>query len=370
LAHGSVGEGEASLEHLAIEAGVPIVQIPALGRRVSPLSDLRALAALLAITFREAPDVIHTHTAKAGALGRVAALIFNVTRPRRRRCVVIHTFHGHVLEGYFHPVVSRIVRETERFLAHMTDRIVAISPSQREDLVERFGIGDRDSTVVVPLGLDLAPLVADTRARSLRNELGVEERSIVFGFVGRLVSIKDVPALILAFAGVVPHIPGATLLIVGDGPERANVERAIRERGLADRVRLLGWREDLTRIYATMDVCVLSSRNEGTPVAVIEAMAAGRPVVATRVGGVADVVVHGETGTLVSQGNVNALSEAMVELAKDPALRARMGSRGRQLAVSRFGHDRLVDEIDRLYAAALAQKRAWPGQRAEIDHIA
>lgn len=369
LAYGSIGEGEASLEHLAIEAGVPTVQIPALGRRVSPLSDVRAFAALVATTFSEAPDVVHTHTAKAGALGRLAALVFNLTRGRRRRCAVIHTFHGHVFEGYFRPPLSRAVRAIERLLARVTDRIIAISPSQRDDLVRRFGIARPDATVVIPVGLDLAPLLAHASMPSLRHEFGIGEESVVFGFVGRLVPIKNVPGLITAFSSVLSRVPDATLLIVGDGPERPAVERAIRDLGLENRVRVPGWLEDLASIYATMDVCVLSSRNEGTPVAVIEAMAAQRPVVATRAGGVVDVIVDGETGVLVPRDDVNALSEAMVRLARDPGLRARMGERGRQVAASRFGYERLVDEIDRLYAAAVARKRAPAGARAAVDSI-
>ena len=358
LVHGSVGDGEASLEHLAAEAGIPTLRVPALGRRVSLLSDLRAFASLLRVTFREAPDVIHTHTSKAGALGRVAAFTFNLTRPRHRRCAVVHTFHGHVFDGYFHTPANQVVRGTERVLARVTDRIIAISPAQRDDLIDRFAVARPEATVVVSLGLDLAPFVASAGTRSFRTELGIDARSIVFGFVGRLVPIKNVPALVTAFARVLTAVPDACLVIAGDGSERPAVERMIAGLGIAGRVRLLGWREDLANLYATIDVCVLSSRNEGTPVAVIEAMAAERPIVATRVGGVADVVDDGSTGILVPAGDVEALSDAMVQLARDPELRARMGARGRQQAVARFGYERLVDEIDRLYTSTVATKRA------------
>lgn len=362
LVHGSVADGEASLEHLATDAGIPMVRIPALGRRISPLSDLRALTAVVATAFREAPDIIHTHTAKAGALGRLAAIALNLTRRRARRCVVIHTFHGHVFEGYFGPVASRVVCQIERILARFTDRVVAISPSQREDLVQRFGITQRESTVVIPLGLDLAPLLAETDVRSVRHELGIGHEDVAFGFVGRLVPVKNVPMLIAAFARVSTRLPKAVLLVVGDGPERPAIERAIRDQGLTDRVRLLGWREDLARVYSAIDICVLSSRNEGTPVALIEAMAAGRPVAATRVGGVVDLV-DDETGILVPSDDADALSNAMVELARNPELRARMGERGRQRAVARFGHERLVDEMERLYSTVLTEKRASTRRR-------
>ena len=355
LVHGTIGDGEASLERLAVESGVPTLKIAELGRRVSPLDDARALVRLVRTIFRESPDVVHTHTAKAGTLGRLAALAFNATRGRRRRCVVVHTFHGHVLDGYFGPVVNRLVRGAERALARATDRIVTISPAQRDEIVGRFGVGRSGTTVVVPLGLDLQPFL-DGGAPSLRHDLGIDHRAIVFGYVGRMVPIKDLPTLVLAFARLLETIPDAYLLMTGDGPVRPAVERLIAERGLGDRIRLLGWREDLASVYATIDVCVIASRNEGTPVAVIEAMAAGRPVVATSVGGVPDIVEDGETGILVPPGDVEALAGAMARLARDPAERSRMGEQGRR-RVARYGYERLVDDIDRLYREALAEKR-------------
>ncbi len=179
----------------------------------------------------------------------------------------------------------------------------------------------------------------------------------MFGYVGRLVPIKDLPTLVRAFARVVVTLPASILLIVGDGPLHQAIEQTIAACGLSQRVRLLGWREDLDRVYATLDVGVLSSRNEGTPVALIEAMAAGRPVVATRVGGVADVVADGETGLVVDPDDAEALGEAMTRLGVDPALRQRMGARAREAASTRFRDDRLVEDIDRLYRAALAEKR-------------
>ena len=355
LVHGTIGDGEASLEHLAVESGVPTLKIAELGRRISPLDDARALARLARTIFRESPDVVHTHTAKAGTLGRLAALAFNATRGRRRRCVVVHTFHGHVLEGYFGPVANRLVRGAERALARATDRIVTISPAQREEIVGRFGVGRARTSVVVPLGLDLQPFF-EGGAPSLRRDLGIDDGAIVFGYVGRLVPIKDLPTLVLAFARLLETTPDAYLLMAGDGPVRPLLARMIAERGLGERVRLLGWREDLASVAATFDVCVIASRNEGTPVAVIEAMAAGRPVVATRVGGVPDIVEDGETGILVPPGDVDALAGAMARLARDPAERSRMGGQGRR-RVARYDYERLVDDIDRLYREALAEKR-------------
>ena len=179
LVHGSLAPFEASLEHLAVEAGLPTTHIVELGRRISPMSDLRAFTELLRLVFREAPDVIHTHTAKAGTLGRLAAGLFNITRPRRRRCLVVHTFHGHVLTGYFRPATNVAVRLAERTLARITDRVVTISPAQRADIVTRFRIAAAARTVVVPLGLDLAHLARiDPRAPDLRRQFG-DRKSVV-----------------------------------------------------------------------------------------------------------------------------------------------------------------------------------------------
>ncbi len=356
LVHGSLDAGEGSFEPLAAELGVPTRKLPELGRRVRPLDDAKALVRLIGILFREQPDVVHTHTAKAGALGRVAACVFNATRGRARRCLVVHTFHGHVFEGYFSPRVNRLVRGVERLLAGVTDRIITISPAQRADIVERFRIADAARTVVVPLGLDLAPLL-ESGARPLREELGIGADALVFGYVGRLVPIKDLPTLVRAFARARQQVPTAHLLIVGDGPARAEMEPLVETLGIGASVHLAGWRDDLTRVYATIDVAVLSSRNEGTPVALIEAMAAGRPVVATAVGGVADVVQDGETGWLVPPGDVDAMAAAMVRLAGDAAARARMGALGRERVRARYFYDRLVDDIQALYVQALDERR-------------
>lgn len=359
LVYGSLAPGDASLEHLAIAAGLPTTHIRALGRRVNPISDLRAFSRLLRLVFREAPDVVHTHTAKAGTLGRVAACLFNMTRPRRRRCVVVHTFHGHVLTGYFGPTMNVAVRLAERTLARITDRVVTISPAQRHDIVTRFNIADAARTMVVPLGLDLERLARlDSGAAHLRGPLGIPERALVVGFVGRFVAIKDLATLVRAFARVSAQRPDAVLLLVGDGPLRAEIDALVAALALQKQVHLVGWIEDVAPVHATIDICALSSLNEGTPVAVIEAMAAAKAVVATRVGGVADVVEHERTGLLVPPQSPEALADAILRLAVDPAERSRMGAAGRQAVVARFSPERLVDDIDTLYRDALAQKRA------------
>jgi glycosyltransferase involved in cell wall biosynthesis len=357
LVHGSVGAAEGSLEPVLAEARIRAVKIPELGPRVRPWSDLVALARLTRLMFREQPDVVHTHTAKAGALGRVAAALYNATRPRSRNAAVIHTFHGHVLDGYFGLAATRLVRGTERALMRLTDRVVAISTSQKADLCQRYAVSSAERTVVVELGLDLAALLALEPHARAAGEFGASPGDVVFGYVGRFVAIKDLPTLIRAFARVSADVRGARLILVGDGDERRDVETLVRECGIGDRVCLAGWRTDLVAVYGAIDVGVLSSRNEGTPVALIEAMAAGRPVVATDAGGVADVVAHERTGLVVPRGDVEALAAAMTRLARDAALRRRLGDEARRAVAPRFTAERLLTDMARLYREAIAERR-------------
>jgi glycosyltransferase involved in cell wall biosynthesis len=298
---------------------------------------------------------VDTHTAKAGALGRVAASVYNFRRPRQRRAIVIHTFHGSVFRGYFGAIGSAIVRNVERALARLTDRIIAISRRQREELVEDFRIAPADRVVVIPLGLDLDALAAiepPVRAGS-SDPAG----PVTCAFVGRLVAIKQVDLLLRACARAFAEDPRGRLLVAGDGESRAELEALAARLGLGDRVRFAGWQTDLAALYAGIDVVALSSINEGTPVTVIEAMAAGRAVVSTAVGGVPDLIEDGRTGRLVPPGDEVALARALTELIADPDLRARLGAAARADVVARFGYARLVADMDRLYRETLASTR-------------
>jgi len=361
LVHGSVSPGEADLEDLLPASRHGVVKIAELGARIRPLDDLRALLALARVVFREKPDVVHTHTAKAGALGRLAAFAFNLTRPRSRRCLVVHTFHGHVFEGYFNKVGSLAVRASERLLARVTDRVIVISPRQRSAIVERFRVIPADRVSVVPLGLDLDDLLAVRGTDpALRDALDLPPEAFVVGCVGRLVRIKDLATMLEAVSLAVRRVPLLRLAVVGDGPERGVLERRAAELALGELVRFTGWRRDLPFVYGGLDAVALSSRNEGTPVALIEAMAAGRPVVATAVGGVPDIVEHERTGLLVPPQDPQALAAALATLAESADTRARMGAEGRA-AAARFGRARLLDDLEGLYRANLARRRGLHG---------
>jgi glycosyltransferase involved in cell wall biosynthesis len=357
LVHGSVGADEGSLDDLTARSGIRAIMTPNLGRSIKALGDVRAFMFVVKAIFRETPDVIHTHTAKAGALGRIAAFAFNATRGRARRCLVVHTYHGHVLDSYFPPLATGVVRATERALARITDRIVAISELQRRDLVERLHVAAAAQTVVVPLGLDLDRLFEiDGATPDLRRSIQAAPDDVIVGCVGRLVDIKDAPTLVRAFAIALKRMPNLRLLIAGDGSARSGVERLVAELGISTRVRFLGWITELQPLYATIDICALSSINEGTPVALIEAMAAGKPVVATTVGGVPDVVTS-DVGLLVPPRSPERLADALLRLAADAPLRVRLGGAGRERARSQYSHTRLVENIERLYERGLDEKR-------------
>jgi glycosyltransferase involved in cell wall biosynthesis len=361
LVYGPVGPAEASLEDRVESLQLRARKVPDLGRRIRLWSDVRALSHLTRLVFRERPDVVHTHTAKAGALGRLAALAYNLTRRRQRRCVVFHTFHGHVLHGYFGPLGTIAVRAAERALARITDRVVTISAQQKDDISSRYRIAPPHKTLVIELGLDLDALLRlEGDGRSIGSRL--EEDSVVFGYVGRLARIKDLPTLLEAFASAASRTPRARLVLVGDGEERADLERRAATLGIADRVRFTGWQRDLAAVHGGIDVSVLSSLNEGTPVAIIEAMAAARPVIATDVGGVRDVVTHGRTGLVVPPRDVPALAAAMERLAGDGALREAFGRAGREVVRERFSRERLATEIAQHYREALTARRG-PGRR-------
>ena len=354
-----VPAGEAPLAPLLISTSIATIHQTHLVPRISPANDLRAFVALVAAVFRQSPDVIHTHTAKAGALGRLAALLYNATRRRRRRCFVVHTYHGNVFEGYFHPIVGGAIRFVERTLGLVTDRIVTVSLSQQRDIVERFAIAAKGKTSIVPLGLDLDALLQlpAHHPHTFRAALGINPDDIVVGSIGRMVAIKDLPTLIRAFAVALQRNPKLRLVIAGDGPMRPAIEALVEQLRIGTRVHHLGWTDDLPRLYATIDMCALSSLNEGTPVAVIEAMAAGKPTAATAVGGLPDLIEHGATGLLVPPRDVEALAAAIHCLAADPARRTQMGDAARKRAGALYSLGRLVTDVEELYATGLAAKR-------------
>jgi glycosyltransferase involved in cell wall biosynthesis len=351
LVAGSLARGEDSMAFVADELGVDVVRIDELGREISPLRDLLATVRLARLIRHERPQILHTHTAKAGTVGRVAALLAGARRPP----IVVHTFHGHVLRGYFGPVRSLFFRVLERWLASRTTALVAVSPQVRDDLVA-LRVAPREQFVVIRLGIELDERVApdqNGRAES-RRYLGIPEDRFAVGWIGRMTGVKRTDDVLVAFKHLRDGGVDACLCLVGDGPDRRQLEQRAHELGVVRDTLFLGYQEDVAPFYAAFDALVLPSGNEGTPVSAIEALAAGRPVVATRVGGVPDVVRDGEDGFLVEAGATDELADRLARLARDPELRQRMGEEGRSRVVPRYAVDRLVDDVDELYKSLLS----------------
>ncbi|MDX6409361.1 MAG: hypothetical protein QOE13_2432 [Gaiellaceae bacterium] len=351
LVAGSLARGEDSMAFVADAHGVEIVQIEELGREISPLRDLLATIRLARLIRKERPQILHTHTAKAGTVGRVAARLAGSRRPP----IVVHTFHGHVLRGYFGPLRTLFFRLLERWLAAGTTALIAVSPQVRDDLVA-LGVAPKERFVVIRLGIELDERVAaDRNGRDdSRRYLGIPGERFAVGWIGRMTAVKRTDDVLIAFKGLRESGIDAVLCLVGDGPDRRHLEARAHELGVAKDTMFLGYQEDVAQFYAAFDALVLPSGNEGTPVSVIEALAAELPVVATRVGGVPDVVRDGEDGFLVEAGATDDLAERLGRLARDPALRARMGKKGRERVLPRYAVERLVDDVDELYRSLLS----------------
>jgi glycosyltransferase involved in cell wall biosynthesis len=349
LLHGEPGPGEGSMQAIADQLGVERVVLPAMTRELGR-HDARSLAECRRELVRLRPDVVHTHAAKAGAVGRVAARL-------ARAPAVVHTFHGHVLRGYFGPRKERAFRLIERGLARACDRIVAVSDEVRDDLVE-LHVASAAKIDVIPVGFDMRRLSVPPERHAelrgaLRRELGLPDDALVVTFVGRVVPIKRADRFLAAALEL--RDSGAQFVVVGDGEALADVRSSDAARALGDRVLFTGYRADVAAIYHASDVVVLTSDNEGTPVSLIEAAACGVPVVGTDVGGVRSVVQDGATGYVVPP-DASLVAARIATLLEDGPLRARLGAAGRERVQARYAAERLAADHDRLYRELLAQR--------------
>jgi glycosyltransferase involved in cell wall biosynthesis len=368
LLTGEVPPGEGSMEYLAEERGVQPIRIHKLSRKISSVADLKSLWRLIRIFRRERPVILHTHTAKAGTLGRLAAMVTGVP-------VRVHTFHGHVFRGYFPPTMTRVFLVIERFLARHTDCIIAISASQRKELVETYKIAPPGKVVTIPLGFDLERFLRVNGSEgSIRAASGCRREGTLVGWIGRMTAIKD-PALFLESAARIHGVvPSAQFVMVGDGELRHDCEARIREAGLDGKVALAGWKRDLCPVYADLDLLVLTSINEGTPLALLEAMASGRSFVATDVGGVRDLMIgtsrkeegweRFDNGILVPRDS-RLLAEAAAYLLLRPELRREMGCAGREFLRKYYSCNRLAADLEQLYVR-LAQEKKCLEEDVEI----
>ncbi len=378
LVTGTVPEGEEDMSYFADEAGVRPLYFPEMSREIS-LKDAVTVWKLFRLFLRERPDIVHTHTAKAGTVGRAAGFLYRWLTPgaligKPRACKFVHTYHGHVFHSYYGRNRTRLFLAIERLLARMiTDRLIVISKQQSVEIGEKFRVGRAGQLKVIPLGLDLG-LFADyaSRRAKFRHELCIPDHTILIGIVGRLTEIKN-HQMFLNVAWRLKSIDPALrrqgavrFMVIGDGGLREALELQSQQLDLDKDVIFVGGRRDPEYFYPALDVVTLTSRNEGTPLTLIEAMANARPVVATSVGGVVDLlgdlVEDGpyqvcRRGIAVPPGDEDTFAAALSRIIRDRSLRQELGERGLEFVVVNYSKERLFEDIKHLYEE-LAHKKA------------
>ena len=341
------------LEARAVEANITatrehhvrVTSVRHLIRDLRPVSDLIAFCALLRIIRRERPHIVHTHTSKAGILGRWAAWFCRIP-------VIVHTPHGHVFWGYFGPLQTRLFILFEKWTARITDAIVTLTPQEREDHL-RFHVAPEGRFTVIHSGVDLESFLSDRlQGEEAKTVLGIPPEITVIGTVGRLTAVKGQEVLIRAASELIRRGERVFLVLLGGGELRRELEELSFRLGISEQVRFLGWRTDVARIMVACDIFCLPSRNEGMGKVLVEAMALGKPIVASDIGGIKNIVRPGENGLLVPVGDVEAWIEAIARLCRDPERRRRMGDAGRLIA-PRYSSDEMIKMIDQLYGKLL-----------------
>lgn len=359
LVSGMIDETEESSEFITEQLGVEPLYIPEMYRDINFLKDRKAYKRIKEIIKDYKPDIVHTHAAKAGTLGRLAAAECKVP-------VILHTFHGHVFHSYFSPLKTRVFLEIERYLAKKSTAIIAISERQKRELSLIYNIAPAEKIRVVHLGFDLHEFTDNqtVKRKQFRDKYLIGDDEIAITIVGRLVPVKNHQLFIDAF-NIVKQNSDKKLraFIVGDGEERANIISYIKQLGLdyvfwpeekrAACVTLTSWHKDVDVVYAGSDIIALTSNNEGTPVSLIEAQASNKPIVTTRVGGISDVVIPNKTAFISKKGDVQKLAKNIFILTQDDELRAQMSELGRNFALDRFSYTRLVGDMGNLYRQLL-----------------
>ena len=362
LVVGEKEDHEKSAEYLSAELGIDFITVKGMGRSLNAASDYFAYKEIKKLIKSFKPDIVHTHAAKPGALGRLAASSSKVP-------VILHTFHGHVFHSYFSSAKTKFFISTERFLAKRSDAIIAISEQQKKELALDFKIAPEEKFKVVPLGFDLDRFRKDQQKKrqSFRNEFNMAADEIAIGIIGRLVPVKNHDLFLKATRHVIDNTSKKIkAFIIGDGETRTRLESLARELGLSfsdehsiehnGPLVFTSWRSDVDVINAGLDIICLTSFNEGTPVSLIEAQAANKPIVSTRVGGIADIVMEDQTAFLANINDDEKFSNDLLKLVEDQTLREKMGQNSHIHVLESFSYQRLVKDMSQLYYELLEGK--------------
>ena len=361
-----VGEKDAhekSAEPFVQQLGINYITVPQMGRSINPANDYLAYQKIKKIIRDFKPDIVHTHAAKPGALGRLAAAALNIP-------AIVHTYHGHVFHSYFNSLKTNFFINTERYLGRKSDAIIAISDQQKKELSEEFKIAPPEKFKVIPLGFNLDKFQEnqEEKRQQFRTEFGLADDEIAIGIIGRLVPVKNHYLFLKGIAYVLQHTTKKVkAFIVGDGEVRNDLENVAREVNIPFTTQndashphplvFTSWRSDVDVINAGLDIITLTSFNEGTPVSLIEAQAANKPIVSTKVGGIQDIVVEGQTALLSAIEDTDAFCRNLLQLVEDDTLREKLGCNSSHMVMQRFSYQRLMNDMAQLYYELLQKKK-------------
>lgn len=336
--------------------GITQVEIAEMRRSILPINDIRAYFRIKKIIKEYNPDVVHTHASKSGAIGRLAASACNVK-------LIVHTFHGHVFHSYFSKAVSSLIVLFERYLATKTNAIIAISDLQKKELVEVYKIAPSKKIFTIPLGFSLEKYSKNQSKKRVlfREKYGFDTNEIIIGIIGRVVPIKN-HKMFVEVASIIKkkHGAGIRFAVIGDGESVSLIEKKSLDMGLSysyfvtnpkctTDIVVTSWETEIDQVLGGLDIVVLTSYNEGTPVSLIEAQAAFKPVVSTDVGGVRDVITHGENGFITAIDDVESFASYLSILIENKDLRNVMGNKGYNSVINRYSKQRLIDDVKKLY---------------------
>ncbi len=357
LIGGSPAAGEAHSGFILDHLNVPYIEIPEMSRSINPLNDLKAFRKIRRIIRETKPDIVHTHAAKAGALGRLAARMEKVP-------VIVHTYHGHVFSNYFSAWKSWIARMIERNLARLSSAIVVISKKQREEIVDQYTICSDSKAHVIPLGFDLSKFGIDMekKRRAFRDKYALDDTTVAIGIIGRFAPVKNHILFFESLKELSGRSKNWVAFVIGDGELNSSLQQKVKELELnvagdsSGKVIFTSWIQQIDEAMAGLDIVALTSLNEGTPVSLIEAQASGKPIVTTNVGGVQDCMLENQSG-YITRNSKESVSASLFELISDAGLRKKMGESGREFVLNKFNYTRLVSDMKALYDNLLESKK-------------